>query len=78
MTTLILPSARIPDPKETLNVGDRVRLNDRGRQRFKEGIDRRGVVVSVSSTKSAYRVRWDNLAAADYLHWSYLVRDSGK
>ena len=74
---LAAPVARKPGAENMLSVGDRVLLNDKGRQRFKGNIDRRGVVTSVSSTRSAYRIRWDGQTTADFLHWSYVVRDVG-
>ena len=64
-----------PDAEPAFKVGDKVRLNERGRQRFKKNLDRRGVVMAMSSTRTAYRVRWDNHAVADFLHASYLMRD---
>jgi hypothetical protein len=66
-----------PDAEPALKTGDKVRLNETGRQRFKKNLDRRGVVIAMSSTGTAYRVRWDNQAVADFLHWSYLMRDDG-
>jgi hypothetical protein len=64
-----------PDAEPALKIGDKVRLNERGRQRFKKNLDRRGVVIAMSSTRTAYRVRWDDQAVAYSLHGSYLMRD---
>ena len=64
-----------PDAEPAFKVGDKVRLNATGRQRFRKNLDRRGEVIAMSSTRTAYRVRWDNQAVADFLHWSYLTRD---
>jgi hypothetical protein len=72
-----MPRLRTPaaDAEPVFQTGDKVRLNARGRQRFRKNLDRRGLVIAVSSTRTAYRVRWDNQAVADFLHASYLMRD---
>ena len=70
------PPGRVPGPEERLKIGDRVCLNARGRRRFRTDIRRHGTVVSVSRAKTAYRIRWDNYAGADLLHWSYVTRET--
>ena len=70
------PASVRPKDEEALSVGDRVRLNKRGRQRFRVDLDRRGLVITVSQTKSAYKIRWDGQSTAEYLHWSYVTRDA--
>ena len=69
-------ASRRPKAEETLTVGDRVRLSDRGRQRFRIDLDRRGLVITVSQTRSAYKIRWNGQSTAEYLHWSYVARDA--
>jgi hypothetical protein len=66
----------VPGPEERLKVGDRVCLNERGRRRFKTDLSRHGTVISISPAKTAYRIRWDNYAVADLLHWSYVTRET--
>jgi hypothetical protein len=70
------PASVRPNAEEALSVGDRVRLNKRGTQRFRVDVDRRGLVISVSQTKSAYKIRWDGQSTAEYLDWSYVARDA--
>ena len=69
------PPAKGPNSGNAFGIGDKVKLSDRGQQRFREHLDRRGLVVAVSATKTSYRIRWDNFKTAEFLHWSYLTRD---
>jgi hypothetical protein len=59
-----------------LGIGDRVRLSDQGRKSFMRTPDRRGTVVSVSSTQTRYRVRWDGQTGAEFIHRTYLESDA--
>jgi hypothetical protein len=68
-------NAKLTIERETLNVGDRVQLSDRARLSFRGDLDRCGVVVSISHTNSAYKIRWDGKKTEEFVHWSYLKRD---
>ena len=57
-----------------LGVGARVRLSELGRKNSRLP-ERRGRIIGVSRTGTAYRVRWEALKGADLIHWSYLEQD---
>ena len=51
--------------------GMRVKLSELGRRHSKFP-DRRGVVVAPSRSGSAFRVQWEELKTADFVHRSFL------
>jgi hypothetical protein len=57
--------------KVDFDLGARVRLSELGRKNTKCP-DKQGIVVGISRTGTAYRVRWGDQKTADYVHWSFL------
>jgi hypothetical protein len=57
------------------NVGDRVRLSESGRRRFRLSPARTGVVLGPAKSSTQCRVQWDGVKLQQVIHRSYLERD---
>lgn len=64
----------VPVQRNEFSIGDCVRLSELGRKNARRP-ERRGAVIGVSKTGTAYRILWSGQKGAEVVHESFLERD---